>query len=115
MPKNSITTQGYFIKRLRDSGFYVIRLYNKYSEDDYRKWTVVVNPKIDSLFITCCDTEEWPYKGLYELHDSGLKVPRGYHINTDSIEVVIKHMLDFNIKQIELNNDDGRQKKKRPR
>ena len=44
MPKNKITTQGYFIRRLRQSGFFVSRVYDRYSESDSRKWTVVINP-----------------------------------------------------------------------
>ena len=44
MPKNNVTTQGYFIKRLRDNGFLTSRVYDRYSKDDRRKWTVVVNP-----------------------------------------------------------------------
>ena len=33
MPKNKITTQGYFLKRLKDSGYYVIRLFDRYNDD----------------------------------------------------------------------------------
>jgi hypothetical protein len=111
--KNNVTTQGYFVKRLRDNGFYVVRLFDRYGEDDYRKWTVLINPKIDSLVITCVDNGDWPYRGLYEFNDGGRKFPKGFYINTDSMEVVIKHLLEFKIDQITLNNNDGRQKKKK--
>ena len=111
--KNNVTTQGYFVKRLRDNGFYVVKLFDRYSDDDLRKWTVLINPKMDSLTITCVDNGDWPYRGLYEFNDGGRKFPKGFHINTDSMEVIIKHLLEFKIDQTTLNNNDGRQKKKK--
>ena len=112
MGKNNITTQGYFIKRLRDNGFSTSRVYDRYSESDRRKWTVVVNPKTDSVFITCVDNGDWPYKGMYHLDDNGQKFPAGLYINTLSVEVVIKHLLDFKIAQLELNTYGGRSRQK---
>ena len=107
--KNNITNLSYFTKRLRDSGFYVSRLYTGYCDDDIRKWTVVIAPRHDSVFITCIDNGEWPYRGMYEIDDGGRKVPKGYYINTDSIDVVIKHLADFNIIcKNPINNSDGR-------
>lgn len=112
MPKNKITTQGYFIRRLRQSGFFVSRVYDRYSDDDNRRWTIVINPTKDSLLITCCDNGEWPYRGLYEFSDGGRKFPKGYHINTDSVEVIIAHLLQFQIEAKSLNNLNGRTGKK---
>ena len=112
MGKNNITTQGYFIKRLRDNGFNTSRVYDRYSESDRRKWTVVVNPTTDSIFITCVDNGDWPYKGMYHLDDNGQKFPAGLYINTLSVEVVIKHLLDFKIDQLELNTYGGRSRQK---
>ena len=105
MGKNSITTQGYFIKRLRDNGFFTSRVYSNYSSTDKRKWTIAVNPNTDSVLVTCHDNGDWPFKGMYELDDAGQKIPLNFYINTMSVEVVIKHLLDFNIKQ--LNNYNG--------
>ena len=107
MPKNKITTQSYFIKKLRDSGYYTDRVYSRYNDDDPRKWTVVINPGTDSVFVTCRDNGEWPYRGLYEFGDNGLKIPRGYHINTESTEVVTKHLHEFNVLPGGINNNDG--------
>ena len=112
MPKNKITTQGYFIKRLRDDGYHVDRVFSRYDDADPRKWTVVINPTTDSVFITCRDNGEWPFRGLYEFGDSGIKIPRGYHINTESTEVVTKHLNEFNILPTSINNNDGT--KRRP-
>ena len=113
MAKNNITTQSYFVKRLRDQGFYVVKLFDRYNDDDYRKWTVLLNPKKECVYVTCIDNGEWPYKGLYELYDTGRLFPRGFQVNTESIDVVVKHLLEFNVTQPELNNKDGREKKKR--
>ena len=113
MAKNNITTKGYFIKRLRDNGFFVVRDYNRYGEHDPRKWTVVVNPGNESLFVTCYDNGEWPYKGLYEFNDGGQHFPKNYHVNTDSIEVIVTHMIHFNIEAKELNNLYGRTGKRK--
>ena len=113
MGKNNITTQGYFVRRLRNSGYFVSRVYDRYSDSDSRRWTVVVSPQNASLFITCHNNiDEWPYKGLYEFDDGANNFPRGYHINTDSVEVIIKHLQEFKIPvEGTLNNIDGRQKK----
>ena len=113
MGKNNITTKGYFIKRLRDSGFFVVRDYNRYSQHDSRKWTVVVNPKGESVFITCHDNGEWPWRGLYEFDDSGTIIPRGFHINTESTDVVAKHLQQFNVKPEKINNNDGPEERTR--
>ena len=112
MGKNSVTTQGYFVKRLRDNGFVTSRVYDRYKDTDKRKWTVVVNPETDSIFITCYDNGEWPYKGMYHVDDGGQKLPSNFYINTMSIEVVIKHLLEFNIDQKDLNIRNGRTRQK---
>ena len=38
--KNKIKTAGYFIKRLKDNGFVVLKMFNAYSNEDPRRWTV---------------------------------------------------------------------------
>ena len=115
--KNSITTQGYFVKRLRDNGFFVSKIYDRYNSGDNRKWTVLINPKLESLFITCYDNGEWPYRGLYLLDDAGQKLPKNYFINTDSIEVIVKHLIDFNIgaNGLNISGNGRRQEQKTPK
>jgi hypothetical protein len=115
MPKNKITTQGYFVRRLRDSGYVTSRVYDRYNETDARKWTVVIDPTGDSVMVTCWDNGEWPYRGLYEFADGGDKVPKGYHINTDSIDVILSHLNQFNISLSELNTFNGKSKQQRSR
>ena len=50
---NKIKTAGYFIKRLKDSGFVVFKIFNAYSDQDPRRWTVLIDPGISSVYITC--------------------------------------------------------------
>jgi hypothetical protein len=115
MGRNNITTQGYFVKRLRDNGFDVSRVYDRYAKDDKRKWTIVINPGTDSVFITCNDNGEWPHKGFYHVDDGGSLLPCNFYINTLSVEVVIKHLLEFKVEQLDqnrLNIVNGRSGKK---
>ena len=113
MPKNKITTQGYFVKRLRDAGYYVVKLYDRYEKNDPRKWTVLLNPKYESLFITCYDNSDFEGRALYEFNDGGVNLPRNFNISTDSIEVVLQRLNEFGVIGREaLNISDGRRKTK---
>jgi len=50
---NKIKTAGYFIKRLKDSGFIVWKIFNAYGQNDPRRWTVLVDPGLCSVYVTC--------------------------------------------------------------
>jgi hypothetical protein len=103
--KNKLKTAGYFIKRLRDSGFETIRIFQNYSDADPRKWTVLVDPGNSSVFITCF--ENHPFKGeyLFSFEDGSQRFRGGLILKTHSIEVVVKRLLDSGVKQ--LNKVDG--------
>ena len=83
--KNKLKTAGYFIKRLKDNDFVTLRIFDKYSELDPRKWTVLVDPGGASVYITCF--ENTPFKGEY--------------LRTDSIEVVVQRLLKNGVTQKE--------------
>ena len=53
-------------------------MFDRYSESDKRKWTIVINPSTDSILLTCIDNGDWPHRGLYKLDDDN---------NIGSIEV----------------------------
>lgn len=94
MTKNKITTLGYFIKRLKDNGFVVWKIFNKYSDTDTRKWTVMINPGEESVYITCILN----YDGLNSLpafeFSTGTNTFRtSLIVQTESIEVLIKHLI----------------------
>ncbi len=97
--KNKLKTAGYFIKRLKDNGFVTLRIFDKYSEADPRKWTVLVDPTGASVFITCF--ENTPFKGEYLFNfDDGNKNFKGnFSLWTDSIEVVVQRLLSNNVGQ----------------
>ena len=103
--KNKLKTAGYFIKRLRDSGFETVRVFQKYNDADPRKWTILVDPGNSSVFITCF--ENHPFKGeyLFAFEDGNQRFRGGYSLKTHSIEVVVKKLLDSGVNQ--LNKVDG--------
>jgi DNA-binding beta-propeller fold protein YncE len=102
MKKNKISTLGYFKKRLRDNGFIVLDIFNNYSDIDTRKWTIIVNPALESVFITCSNTEDFDTP-VFEF--SGAKVkPKNIQVVTSSMEVIIEKMLWWKISN---NNQDS--------
>ena len=92
-PKNKIKTPGYFLKRLRDNGFVVLKIFNGYGSHDPRRWTVLVDPGGASLFITCFQNKEFLNEIMFELNDGGIRFNKNYCIKTDSIEVIINYLL----------------------
>lgn len=97
--KNKITTPGYFIKRLRDSGFVVIRLFDKYQLHDPRKWTVMVDPDSHCLQITCFENREAVGDVSFELNDGGNKFTRNFNLKTSSMEIIVTTLIEKGIPQ----------------
>ena len=87
--KNSITTQGYFIKRLRDSGYTACRIYSGYKMYDPRRWTILLNPEEEAIFITLVQNRKELGEFYFEISDGGLRFPKNFGINTDSFEVIL--------------------------
>ena len=87
--KNKLKTAGYFIKRLKDNDFVTLRIFDKYSESDPRKWTVLVDPGGASVYVTCF--ENTPFKGeyLFNFNDGNQIFNNNFSLKTDSIEVVV--------------------------
>lgn len=96
--KNKIQTLSYFKKRLKDSGFVVWDIMNKYSLEDPRKWTILVNPSIESIFITCVvNRDELGGIPEFELNDGGLRFQKNLTLKTSSMEVVMKLLIEKGI------------------
>ena len=118
MKKNKISTPSYFIKRLKDNGYYVWRMFDKYGPHDPRRWTVLIDPGGFSVWITCYTNKMEQDDVLFELHDGGIRIPKNLHIKTQSIEPVISYLIKFGVenKQIfdsslgRLNNSDEQQR-----
>ena len=99
--KNKLKTAGYFIKRLKDNDFITLKIFNKYSDLDPRKWTVLVDPGGASVFITCF--ENTPFKGeyLFSFYDGNQNFVNNFSLKTSSIEVVVSRLLKNNVTQKE--------------
>jgi len=100
--KNKVTTCGYFIKRLRDNGYTVNRIFSDYSHQDSRRWTLMVNPKTAALYITCYVNYDWSGDFKFELHDGNHF--KNFQLKTDSMEVIITKLIEKQITSNEENN-----------
>ena len=78
--KNKIKTAGYFIKRLKDNGFVVLKIFNAYSNADPRRWSVLVDPGYHSVYITCFTNKEEPGEVLFEFDDGGINFNKGFYL-----------------------------------
>jgi hypothetical protein len=92
-PKNSIRTPSYFCKRLKDNNFIVFKIFNRYGQHDPRRWTVLVDPGGASVYITCYTNRDFDGDIMFEISDGGLRFPKNFSLKTESIEVVISHLL----------------------
>ena len=100
MKKNKITTLSYFIKRLKDNNFIVWKIFNKYADHDSRKWTVLVNPGDESIYITCYMNATELGDCVFEFNDGKKSLDRiNLRIATASMEVIINHLISHNTSQ----------------
>ena len=97
--KNKLKTAGYFIKRLKDNDFVTLRIFDKYSKSDPRKWTVLIDPSGSSVYVTCF--ENTPFKGeyLFQFNDGNQMFKGNLSLKTDSIEVVVQKLLKSGVRQ----------------
>ena len=101
--KNKLRTPGYFIKRLKDNDFVTLRVFDKYSDSDPRRWTVLVDPSGSSVYITCF--ENTPFKGeyLFSFNDGNQNFNNNFSLKTFSIEIVVRKLLENGVQQKEHN------------
>ena len=97
---NKIKTAGYFIKRLKDSGFVVFKMFNAYNNTDPRRWTVLVDPGVTSIYITCYTNKNEINEILFEIDDGGQLFNKGTYYKTDSVETIISNLIQKGV-----NND----------
>ena len=93
--KNKVTTCGYFIKRLRDNGYTVNRIFSDYTSEDSRRWTIMVDPDNAALYITCYVNYDWTDDFKFELNDGNRF--KSFQLKTDSMEVVMTKLIEKNI------------------
>jgi hypothetical protein len=94
---NKLTTMGYFMKRLKDSGYVVDKVFNGYSMIDSRSWTVIVDPGCASVFITCYHNDPEIGRSYFEMYDGGKFVPGRVKLETSSIETFIGYLVKFGV------------------
>ncbi len=83
---NKISTKSYCIKRLRDSGYTVDRMDAiQYSEEDKRKWSILVDNGTSSIILTCLKA------GNINLYDGERFLNSRISLDTDSVEVLIEY------------------------
>jgi hypothetical protein len=99
--KNKITTNGYFLRRLRESGFIALRIFKDYSISDPRRWTIMVDPANSSLFITCYENKNFKGEIMFEFNDGGNKFSKNYNLKTQSMEIIITNLIERGISQKE--------------
>lgn len=94
---NKLTTLGYFLKRLRDSGYYAFKLFTDYNDSDPRAWTLVIEPGKFSVFCTCYINDPYFGESYFELYDGNQYIPNRLKLKTSSFEVLIKYLVQYNI------------------
>jgi hypothetical protein len=94
---NKLTTLGYFLKRLKDSGYYTYKLFTEYSKNDPRVWTIIIDPGVASIFCTCYVNDPYLDESYIELYDGGQYIPGRLKLKTDSFEVLVEHLVKFGI------------------
>jgi hypothetical protein len=104
----NITNQSYFVKRLKDSGYVVWKIFDKYSEIDPRQWTVCIDPELSSIFCTYyVNGGLFGDETFFELYDGGQYVPSNVKLKTSSIEIIIQYLMKWGIH----NKHEGYEKK----
>lgn len=95
--KNKVRTPSYFVKRLRDNGFIVWKIFQQYAKTDPRLWTILVDPGNSSIYITCFQNKDFNGDIMFEINDGGVRFVRNFSLRTDSLESVILLLLQKGI------------------
>jgi hypothetical protein len=94
---NKLTTLGYTLKRLRDSGYVADKIFADYGEVDPRSWTVVIDPGVASVFCTCYINDPYIKESFFELYDGNQYIPGRLKIKTSSFEVLVEQLVKYGI------------------
>jgi hypothetical protein len=94
---NKLTTLGYTLKRLRDSGYVSCKLFANYGESDPRAWTLMIDPGAASVLCTCYINDPYLGETFLELYDGNQYIPGRLKIKTSSFEVLVEHLIKYGI------------------
>ena len=86
------------------------KISNAYSDSDPRRWTVLVDPGVTSVYITCFTNKNEKREVLFEMNDGGNNFHSGFFLKTDSIEVVINELIGKGINNDPAANPFGKNK-----
>lgn len=90
------TTCGYFMMRMRDSGYRVEKVFEDYAQTDPRSWTVVIDPGFSTIFCTCFINRTDLGDNHFEFYDGGQFLPN-IKVKTASIDVLIETLVKYGI------------------
>ena len=90
---NKLTTLGYTLKRLRDSGYVANKVYSEFREADPRSWMIVIDPGVASVFCTCYINDPFIGDSFFELFDGNQYIPGKLNLKTSSFEVLVEHLV----------------------
>lgn len=90
---NKLTTLGYTLKRLRDSGYNANKLFTEFSDIDPRAWTIMIDPGVTSVFCTCYINDPFLGETFFELYDGNQYIPGKLNLKTSSFEVLVDHLV----------------------
>ena len=99
--RNKLSTPSYFIKRLKDNKFSTFKVFGNYSDLDPRKWTILIDPGVSSVFVTCFEDKTQNKEVLFEFNDGGRLFPKNFSLKTESIEIVVTTLLGAGVQQRE--------------
>lgn len=94
---NKSTKLSYFVSRLRNSGYMVDLIFNKYQLTDPRAWTVVIDPEGSAIHCTCYINRTSLGDNYFEFYDGGQFMPANVKIKTDSVEILIETLVKYGI------------------
>lgn len=94
MAKNKISNAAYCIKRLRDNGFVVNRIFSTYDIADPRLWTAMINPGKESIYLTHFSNQSSFGESFFEFNDGGIAFPRNFKLKTESVEVLVTYLIE---------------------
>ena len=94
---NKLTTLGYMLKRFRDCGYVVTKIFAEYGEFDPRSWTIIIDPGGYSVYCTCYINDPYIGETFFELYDGNQFIPTRLKIQTSSFEVIIEHLNKYNV------------------
>jgi hypothetical protein len=85
------------LKRLRDSGYIVNKVYSDYGDSDPRSWTLMIDPGGASVFFTCYVNDPYIGETFFELFDGNQYIPGRLKLMTSSFEVLTEYLNRYGI------------------